>query len=1271
MDRSPNEQTVIPEFLSGGGELGARIREYDWSKTSLGPVSSWPQSLRTCVRIMLSSRQPIWIGWGKDLIKLYNDPYKAIVGGKHPWALGTPASIVWKDIWKDIEHMLHQVMDNDEGTYVESQLLIMERNGYPEETYYTFSYTPIPGDDGSTAGMICANTDDTDRIISERQLRTLTQLGKNLTDCKSNKEIIEKTINTLKENPYDFPFALFRIISDNKAILAQSTELGPSEKIITSELDLNADNELSLIIRKAIASKKIQLFENISQRVGQMPKGAWGIAPEKAIVLPIIQTGIKDPFGVLVIGLNPFRLWDEKYLSFFSLVSDQVATSFADVHVLKEERKRIEALSELDKAKTIFFSNISHEFRTPLTLLLGPIEETINDPADVEANKLRMEVAYNNALRMQKLVNTLLDFSRIEAGRLEGKFSRVDICTFTNNLVSSFRSAIESVGMKLAFNCEEIHDEVYVDTDMWEKIVLNLVSNAFKYSKKGTIDIRVKQVKNNVQFSVKDSGTGIPKDQLELIFNRFHRIENTDGRSLEGTGIGLSMVKELVKLHFGKISVSSQLGKGSLFTVSIPVGKGHLQESRIIGLDPTANVSTQADVFVREALKWNAEDVEDPDYINMDSSVDNIIHSADISSKKYKVVLADDNLDMRAYMERLLSSQYQVINAVNGEDAFNKIIRHNPDLLLSDIMMPKLDGFGLLKKIRNHPDRKNLPVIFLSARADEEAKVEGLDAGADDYLVKPFSSKELLARVDANIKIAKSRIAAENNLRRVIMQSPVAMAILMGDQFIIEMANQKALEVWGKKYEEVINQSAMKAFPELIEQGFDKILSGVYTTGKPFIANEMPVTLIRKGIPETLFINFIYEPLNDSEGKIQGIVGVGIDVSEQVKARTKIEQSQKELNEMANVMPQLVWVGDPDGKVIYYNDRVAEYEGASKNEEGTWDWETMIHPEDQAATMIAWNAAIKTGTVYQAEHRAKKTDGNFRWLLSRGIPYKDENGSIVKWFGTATDIHASKEQAQILEEEIKKRTKELNDLNLSLAQSNKELQQFAHVASHDLKEPIRKIKTFTGRLAADQENIITEKSREYINKVNSAADRMLKMIEGVLDYSMLNAQEQKLEIVDLNEIVKNIETDLELIITQKSAKIFCDELPSISGAAILLYQLFYNLINNSLKFSRPGKAPVIEIKSSRIKKDNQDIAVITVTDNGIGFEQEYAENIFNTFTRLNSKDQYEGTGLGLSLCKRIVERHQGSIRAESNLQNGSRFIIEMPVFPASDQRLLI
>ncbi|HKH59666.1 MAG TPA: ATP-binding protein [Flavitalea sp.] len=1242
----------IPEFLSGGGELGHRIREYDWSKTPLGSINGWPQSLRTCVRIMLASRQPIWIGWGKDLIKLYNDPYKAIVGGKHPWALGAPASIVWKDIWKDIEPMLKQVMEKNEGTYVESQLLIMERNGYPEETYYTFSYTPIPGDDGSTAGMICANTDDTDRIISGRQLLTLTQLGKSLTDSNSNAEVISKTIAALEENPYDFPFALFYNTTGQKAVLSHSTDLGEAANTVPKEIDLNADNEIATLLNDAAAKRKLQILEGVEEKIGPMPKGAWEVVADKVIVLPIAQTGASVPYSFLVVGVNPYRLLDDKYASFFSLIADQMSTSFSNIRVLEEGRKRAEALAEIDRAKTIFFSNISHEFRTPLTLLLGPIEDTLRDPGNIEGTKARMDTAYRNALRMQKLVNTLLEFSRIETGRVEGKFTLVDITTFTRDLASSFRSAIEKAGMELEFVGEKINAQVYVDVNMWEKIVLNLVSNAFKYTKRGKITVNLSQVDQQFKFSVIDTGTGIPEDQLGKVFDRFHRIDNIEGRSQEGTGIGLALVKELVKIHHGTIEVRSTPGEGSVFTVTIPVGKDHLSPDKIVQISSYAGSDGTA-AFVQEAMKWMSEEQA--------TKLSEENRTEQGPGKKCKVLVADDNADMRDYIERLLMHEFHVITAVDGEDAFNKLLSFRPDLLISDIMMPKLDGLGLLNRIQNHPQAKNIPVVFLSARAGEEAKLDGINAGAVDYLIKPFSAKELIATINANIKIAKSQKAAENNLKNIIMQSPVSMTILKGPDLVMELANQKSLEIWGKKHEDVINRPLREGFPELVDQGFVQMLSGVYKSGEPFSAQDMPVTLVRHGNDELIYVTFIFEPLRNVEGTIEGVIGVGIDVSEQVTARKKIEESEKSLNELANAVPQLVWVADSQANVLYYNERVSEFSGAYKDTDGNWTWRWLVHEADLKQTERAWKKAVDRGIIYQIEHRIQMNDGSYRWFLSRAVPQRDEDGNIIKWFGTATDIHSSKEQATILEEEVRRRTHELKELNISLQQSNRELQQFAHVASHDLKEPVRKIRTFTERLTDDKNTRLSVEATSYINKVNSATDRMHTMIEGVLNYSMVNARGQNIEPVDLNKIIKSIETDLELVINGKSATIKYGSLPTIDGAAVLLYQLFYNLINNSLKFTATGKPPVISIAASVVNNNGEPFAEIRVQDNGIGFEQYEAEKIFDTFSRLNSKDQFEGTGLGLSLCKRIVLRHGGNIEAIGKRNEGAVFIVQLPL----------
>jgi PAS domain S-box-containing protein len=1246
-----NKSSSFPEFLSGGGEMGQRIRDYDWSSTSLGPVETWPQSLRTCIRIMLISRQPIWIGWGKELIKFYNDPYKAIVGGKHPWALGQPASVVWKDIWKDIEPMLKVVMEQNEGTYVESQLLIMERNGYPEETYYTFSYTPIPGDDGKTEGMFCANSDDTDKIISERQLKTLTALGKELSDCKTREEIITRTLSTLSENPQDFPFAIFRDLVGNKAILEQTTPMRDALKILPTEIDLLSDNPVAQVIKRSIDEKSVQLYENLISTVGELPKGAWEIPTDKTIVLPIIQSGGMESYGVLVIGMNPYRLFDENYKSFFSLIADQVANAFADVFAFEEERKRVEALAEIDRAKTHFFSNISHEFRTPLTLILGPVQEVLQDENIDPEVRMKMQIANRNALRMQRLVNTLLDFSRIEAGRLEGKFIKTDIISLTKDLAGNFRSAIERAGMQLEFETSAITSDVYVDHEMWEKIILNLLSNALKYSDKGKIVVTINQRDKDLIVIIKDSGIGIPEDQLEKIFDRFHRVESTGGRSQEGTGIGLSMVRELIKIHKGTIRVESQVGEGSSFIINIPLGKDHLDGS-MVAEGNYSRENSLSESFSEEANQWLIENEQ----INLNNS-----SALSVQNDLPLILLAEDNTDMRGYVKRVLSSRCIVHTANNGAEAIEMIRQHNYELDISDVMMPVMNGFELLKKIREDYNKKNTPVIFLSARAGEEAKVEGIDAGADDYLVKPFSSRELVAKVEANIKIARNRIKAEKNLRNIIYQSPFAMNIMKGNDFVIEIANRKVLEMLDKKEEEIIGKSMLEVFPELAGQGIVEILNKVIETGEPFTANELPIVFQKSEGQELLYVNLIFEPIFNDAGEVDAIISVSVDVTAQVKARNIIEQSQKELNELANAVPQLVWVADKFGIPYYYNERVSEFNGIKKNEQGVWEWEVFVHPDDLEITRKEWGHAVANGTLYQVEHRLGGLDGSYRWYLSRALPFKNDKGEILKWFGSSTDIQASKEQSAILEEEVIRRTAQLNELNTVLHQSNYELQQFAHVASHDLREPLRKIKTFTERLSLDPGNTFTEKSKVFIDKINSASDRLFTMVEGVLNYSVLNASKQSIEFVDLNIVVDNIKSDLELLIQKKNAVISHSLLPVVEGSSVLLYQLFYNLINNAIKFSRPDEDPVILITTSPGTTNGKPCFNISISDNGIGFEPEYADKIFESFIRLNSKDKFEGTGLGLSLCKRIVERHSGQISAESVPGQGSTFHFCLPV----------
>ena len=337
------------------------------------------------------------------------------------------------------------------------------------------------------------------------------------------------------------------------------------------------------------------------------PSGPWGRPPAQAVLLPIVPSGETGPAGVLVVGLNPFRVYDEGYRGFLGLVAGQIGAAIANAEAYEEERRRAEALTEIDRAKTAFFSNVSHEFRTPLTLMLGPLEQLLSAPAEAgrAGDRELIEIAHHNGLRLLKLVNSLLDFSRIEAGRVQAHFEPTDLSALTQELASSFRSAIDQAGLRFIMDCPALDEPVYVDRDMWEKIVLNLLSNAFKFTFDGEIAVKVRPSadRSMVELIVADTGTGIPTSELPNLFERFHRIEGAKGRTFEGSGIGLALVQELVKLHDGSIRVESEPGRGSSFIVAVPFGVAHLPRDRIVGARPiTAGQRAQA--YVEEALSW-------------------------------------------------------------------------------------------------------------------------------------------------------------------------------------------------------------------------------------------------------------------------------------------------------------------------------------------------------------------------------------------------------------------------------------------------------------------------------------------------------------------------------------------------------------------------------------------------------------------------------------------------------------------------------------------
>ena len=796
-----------PRFSPAADKWAPHMRSKNWSSTPLGSPEGWSQSLKTVVRIILDSRYAMWMGWGPDLTFFYNDAYaRDTLGKKHPWALGQPAREVWAEIWPDIAPRIERVLTSGQATWDEGLLLFLERNGYPEETYHTFSYSPLYDEHGQMGGMLCVVTEETERVISERRVALLRDLAAALNTAKTEADVFTAVEGIVQSDGRDLPFTLTFLAADKADgyILASSTGIDRTHPACATDAIWP--------LQQVINSSEPSPLDDLSNCFNDLPPRPPPKAPTRALLVPIAQQG-QARRGVFIAGLNPHRPLDESYRGFINLFVGQITAALANARAYEEERRRAEALAELDRAKTIFFSNVSHEFRTPLTLMLGPLVDTLaqqNGALPTLAAE-ELKVVHRNGLRLLKQVNKLLDFSRIEAGRVQASFVPTDLSAFTSELASVFRSAIERAGMKLTIDAPPLASSAFVDREMWEKIVLNLLSNAFKFTFDGGITVRLREENHEILLCVEDTGTGIPEHELPRLFERFHRIEGTRARTHEGSGIGLALVHELVKIHGGKVSATSRPGQGTAFTVAAP--------RRQSPFAPRPGLGSEKQDFHRRRLqclcrrshplaprlrparpRFQPLPYRWPTGAHLRTRLRLPgQHRRVLIRPRPRVLVADDNADMRDYVRRLLSDRYEVQVASDGAQALDIARTSAPALIVSDVMMPNVDGFELLKSVRADPTLAGIPVVLLSARAGEEATLDGIRAGADDYVVKPFSARELIARVDNLIQRKKfERRLADTEQRLQATLAAAKMAAWEWDpKTDLVSASETAADVYG------------------------------------------------------------------------------------------------------------------------------------------------------------------------------------------------------------------------------------------------------------------------------------------------------------------------------------------------------------------------------------------------------------------------------------------------------------------------------------------
>ena len=1016
-------QSATGGWLAGGGGLGQLIREYDWSKTPLGAFDHWPQSLRTSVNLMLNSRHPMWIGWGPEMTFLYNDAYVAVLSqAKHPQALGRPAREVWSEIWDICGPLADKVFERGEATFVDDVRLFMSRGDVLEETYYSFSYSPIHDESGRVAGLFCPSTETTAKILNGRRLRTLSELAANAVVEKSTEAACASSFATLARNPDDVPFALLYLLDETHgaALLKQSTGISDSvERVSPSRIDLKSepDDPPFWKIREVLNSCQPQRISLTS--LESLPIGPAQQPVKEAIFLPVTSSGQNWCMGVLVAGVNPTRSVDSEYQTFFELVAGQVATIIQNARAAEEERKRVEALAEIDRAKTAFFSNVSHEFRTPLTLMLGPVEDLLSKShTELSPNaKGQLELVNRNGSRLLRLVNTLLDFSRIEAGRMQAIYQPTDIARFTVDLASVFRSATEKAGLKLELNCPPLSEPVFIDRGMWEKIVLNLISNAFKFTFEGKIAVDLQQTGEYAELRVRDTGVGIPAEELPRIFERFHRIENTRSRTHEGSGIGLALVQELVKLHGGSFLVESTLGKGSTFIVRMPFGKEHLPADRVGGTRTLATTAMGAAPFVEEALRWLPDSTQKQPADEMPVSSEFLpvpyasdSHAKSESDKRPLILVADDNSDMRHYLSRLLGERYEVKSVADGQAALEAIRERQPALVLTDVMMPLLDGFGLLRELRSNPKTSSIPVILLSARAGEEARVEGIEQGADDYLIKPFSARELLARVHTHLELAHLRKENEDALRdkerRLRMATDAAELGIWHwypAQDLATWENDRVYEMFRRPREKdpyTFTEFVTKVIHPEDAQAFQQAIAHTMNTGERFFF-QCRVTR-DDGTPA--WLEFTAQVELAADGSPVRLLGTALDITTRKETEETLRQQRDRFDLVAQASQVGFWFCDLPFDKLLWDERVKEHFWLPPDADVTIDtFYEKIHPDDRERTRLSIAASITDRLPYDIEYRTVSSDGQRKWIRAIGQAFYDDAGNPRRFDGVTIE----------------------------------------------------------------------------------------------------------------------------------------------------------------------------------------------------------------------------------------------------------------------------
>lgn len=1200
--------------------------------------------------LVLAARTPMMLCWGREKTQLPNEALSEILkAAQDEWAL----------LWSALEPSIDAILAGGAAIELSDRALTLSRNEGREEAYYTFSLSGVRDERGGVGGVLVACTETTQRVRVERRMRCLRELAERTARARSAEDVLQQTVAALESSSKEVPFALAYLFGSGADRVRLVASFGAPESVT---------GDTSWLIGQVSPSISAILLEDA--RFGT------------ALIHPLTEPGREHSTGVLIAGISPWRTLDDEYRGFFEIAAAQTSTALANARALEAEKKRSEALAAIDRVKTAFFGNISHEFRTPLTLMVRPLEDVLDDPEHSlpSQHRDRLETVHRNAMRLLKLVNTLLDFSRIEAGRVETSFEATDLATLTRDVASIFASAMKRAGLSYNVDCPPLGDETYVDREMWEKIVLNLISNAFKFTFRGGVTVSMKKGDRSVTLSVKDTGVGIPKDEQQRVFERFHRVRGVRARTQEGTGIGLSLVRELARLHGGSVTLASAVGIGTELIVELPLGRGHLPSDRI-GARKTDSNGCGALPYLEEATRWAARvddshtssselpAISDTSWLSERSQ--QFVVEPELRAEMPRVMVAEDNDDMRSYLERLLSRFWKVEAFSDSEAAFARAKEYPPDLVISDVMLPEDGAFDLLRELRAHALTCGVPVLVLSARAGEESRVEGFEAGADDYLVKPFSTRELTARVRSLLEMARVRkdlAQKERAARAEAEESRRFLSALIG--------NLPGTAYRGRNDSARSMDFVSAGIVELTGYLPDELSSGAVKFADLIVHEDKKRVIfeLAKAVEEKRSFQLVYR-LNKRGGAVrwvreQGRASEGSDVLEGfITDITELKITEARLREQSDTISLIQEVGLVLARELELEALIDTLTGAATELTGADSARfvdvTALSDEKFAAQLkndraaFSLDAAAGIGSMWCALiSRTGELLGAIVVSSSSQSRFGEREELLLR--GLAAQASIALDNARLYRT-LQEREERFRANAESAESANRMKDEFLATLSHEIRTPLNAMMGWSQLLSG--EKLDDSSFNRAVRSIERNTKVLSQLVQELLDVSRIVAGKLRLDVKPINvsrvisSAVDTVRASAESKKIALAVELSCTN-DVVSGDAGRLQQVLLNLLTNAIKFTPAGGH--ISVRAAELDHH----LVIRVSDDGKGIDPQFLPHIFERFRQADSSStrSHGGLGIGLAIAQHLVALHGGTIRAESDGKNsGATFIIELPL----------